>query len=258
MHRLALAVVFLFVEVSVVAQNPKSDPQAISLAQQSMVALTGGVTITDVTLNANVISTFGTDYQTGSGILRAKGTGESRVDLTLTNGTRVDVRNISGGAPTGAWVKDSAHSIAYAQHNCWADAVWFFPSFSSLTQTANPSFVFKYIGREQHGGVATQHIAIFQTFAHDPSGSLQGLTTMHFYLDPNSNLPLDIAFQVHPDSDMSSNIPTEVRFANYQPVSGIQVPFHVQSLLDGAVTLDVTITSAAFNAGLQDNLFTLP
>ena len=257
MRRLAIAVVFLF-STGAVAQNPSSDPFAIRLAQSSVAALVAAATVNDMTLNANVTSIFGGDYETGTATFRGKGINESRVDLNLTGQTRTDVRNSINGVPAGAWEKNGDNSTAYAQHNCWTDAVWFFPALSSLTQTSNLAFIFKYIGQEQHGGVSVQHIAVFQTFKHDSAGWLQGLTVMHFYLDLNSNLPLAAGFRVHPDSDMSYNIPSEVRFANYQSVSGIQIPFHIQSLLNGALSLDITVTNATFNTGLPDSLFTLP
>ena len=257
MFRLAVAVSLLISAVWAVAQNPpSSDPFAVSLAQKSVAALTGGVPVADVTLNANVISISGSDNESGTGTLAAKGTSESRVDLSLSGGTRSDVRNLTNGSPGGAWNKNSSASTAYAQHNCWTDAAWFFPALSSLTQSANPNFVFKYIGQEQHGGVSTQHIRVFKIGQQD-NGTLQRLSTIDYYLDPNSSLPLAIASQTHADSDMNIDIATEVRFANYQAVSGFQVPFHFQRMFSGGVVLDVTVTNAVFNSGLPDSNFTI-
>jgi len=255
MSRLAVAVAFLLsiCAFAQTAQPISSDPLAISLAQKSLAVVTGGTPISDVTLNANVISIFGSDNETGTGTFSAKGTSESRVDLNLGGGTRSDVRNMANGTPGGAWEKDGGTSTAYAQHNCWADAAWFLPALSSLTQTANPNFVFKYIGQEQHRGVNTQHVRVFQAA---PQG-LQTLSTMEFYLDPISSLPLNISFNLHADNDMNRNIPVEINFANYQTVNGIQVPSHFQRMFNGQVVLDVTVTSAVFNTGLPDTLFAL-
>jgi hypothetical protein len=256
MYRLAVAVSLLISAVCAVGQNPSSDPFAVSLAQKSVAALTGGAPISDVTLNGNVTSILGSDSETGTGTFRAKGTGESRVDLSLSSGTRSDVRNSPSGAPGGAWEKNGSTSTPYASANCWVDASWFFPALSSLTRTANPIFVFKYIGQEQHGGVNTQHVRVFQA----PAGGIalfQHLSTTDFYLDPTSWLPLAVAFQVHPDMDASTDIPAEVRFANYQTVNGFQVPFHFQRMLNGGVILDVTVTNATLNTGVLDSTFNL-
>lgn len=260
MHRLTL--VLLVSSLSVWAQTtpqpvPVSDPQALSLVQQSIATLTGGTTISDVTLKANVISVLGSDNETGTGTFEVKGLSESRVDLNLSGGTRSDVRNVTSTGPGGAWETNGGSPIAYVQHNCWTDAAWFFPAASSLAQWANSNAIFKYVGQEQHGGVMTQHIHVSQLLPQDSSGILQRLTTEDFYLDPNSYLLLAVSYYIHADNDENTNIPTEIRFANYQPVSGVQVPFHIQQSLNGRVVLDVTVTSAAFNTGLQDSVFTL-
>jgi hypothetical protein len=257
MPRLISIASLLFCAVCAVAQNlPSSDPSAVSLAQKSVAALTGGASVTDVTLNASVISILGSDNETGTGTFTAKGLSESRVDLNLSGGTRSEVRNIANSGPAGAWAKNGGASTAYAGHNTLTDAAWFFPALSSLTQTANPNVVMKYIGQEQHSGVNTQHLQIFQA---PPAGiaSVQRLSTTDVYLDAATLLPVAVAFKVHPDKDMNTDIPTEILFANYRSVNGIQVPFHFQRMLNGGVILDVTVTSAALNTGLQDSSFIL-
>ena len=240
------------------ASAPASDPVAITLAQESIAALTGGATVTDVTVNANITSTLGSDNETGTGTLRAKGTTESRTDLNLSAGTLSEVRNILNGGPAGAWSHNGSAATAMAQHNAWIDAGWFFPPLSSLSQSANPQFIFRYIGQEQHDGLTVQHIRSYQLAPSVLSNSsIPGLSTMDFYLDPNSFLPLAIDFNLHADTNMGVNVPVEIRFANYQAVNGIQVPFHLQRLLNGSLVLDVMVTSVVLNTGLPDSLFTL-
>lgn len=258
MLRLALVFCSIFCSLLAIAQTAPqattSDALAISLAQKSVAALTGGAPISDVRLNTNVISVLGADNETGTGTFQAKGTGESRVDLNLSSGTRSDVRSVTNGIPSGSWQSNAATPAAYAEHNCWTDAAWFFPALSALTQTANPSFVFKYVGQEQHGGVNTQHIRVFQI----GSAQIQSLSTMDFYLDSSSSLPLAVASDARADNDANIRIPNEIRFAQYRAISGIQVPFHFQRMFNGSVVLDATITSAVLNTGLLDSLFSLP
>lgn len=107
--------------------------------------------------------------------------------------------------------------------------------------------------------MSTQHIRVSQVFAPDAKNILDisRLSAVDFYLDPASSLPLAIAFQVHADDDMNTNIPMEIRFANYQAVNGVQVPFHIQRMLNGGVVLDVVVTSATVNSGLPDSNFNI-
>ena len=78
---------------------------------------------------------------------------------------------------------------------------------------------------------------------------------MDFYLDSTTSLPVAVAFKTHADDDMNIDIPIEIRFENYQSVSGVLVPFHIQQV--GSVNLDVVVTSVAINSGLSTTLFSL-
>lgn len=260
MSRFAVAVCLLALVCSVNAQTtlPSSDPAAVSLAIKSVAALTGGQPISDATLNATVISILGSDYETGTATLQAKGATESRIDLSLGNETRTDVRNVVSGVQEGAWSLNGSKATAYSQANCWTDAGWFIPVMGILSQNAVSKTVFTYVGLEQYNGLSAQHIRVFRLgpFMTDIQ-TAQRLTTVDFYLDPNSYLPLGIVSNSHLDSDVNTNVPTETRFSNYQVVSGIEVPFHIQRLLNGSLMLDITVTSAQFNTGLPDSLFTL-
>ena len=69
--------------------------------------------------------------------------------------------------------------------------------------------------------------------------------------------PSAILYNVHPDTDATSNIPVEVDFSNYQTVSGVLVPMHVQKYLQGTLTIDLTVTNAVFNSGISLSNFTI-
>jgi hypothetical protein len=218
-----------------------------------MTAIVGQSSVSDVTLNAEVVSTYGAETENGTGTFRASGQWQSRVDINVGSETRLDTRNMA----SGAWQKNGAAVKTYASHNCMTDAAWFFPALSSLSQAANPSYAFKYIGEEEHASVNTQHIRVSQVFPQDQSGMLAQLSEMDFYLDAASNLPVAIVFQTHADGDLHVNMVTEVRFADYRTVNGVRVPYSFQKMLNGGTILTATVTSAELNSGLTTSLFTL-
>jgi len=240
---------------SVAQTPPTSDPQALALIAKSVLAMTGGTTLSGVTLNANAIWIAGSDYFTGPATLQAAGTTDSRIDLNLNGLTRTDIRTTSGGFPGGSSTGASAKAQPFAQHNCWTEPVWFFPALSSLTVAAtNTNLVFSYVGQEMHGSVSTQHIRMIQVWPADDVRTLinvQRMSTTEFYLDSASLLPVAIAYKVHPDKDANTDIPMEIGFANYQVVSGIAVPHHIQRSVNGEVDLDLTVTNAVMNSGLS-------
>jgi hypothetical protein len=236
------------------AQNPPaSDPQALSYAAQSISAMVGSVSISDVILTGN---TTWNGSDTGTASLQALGTGESRMDLALTSGTRTEIRDAQTGVPLGKWVAPSNASGSFANQNCLTDAVWFFPSLGSLA--AGPNVVLLYIGQETRNGATVQHIQSYVYQSGDTSTpSAQQLSTTDFYLDAATFLPAAITFNGHPDNDATTNLLIEVDFSNYQTVNGVVVPMHIQRYQQGNLMIDVIVTGASFNTGLSLSIFTV-
>ncbi|HZC24822.1 MAG TPA: hypothetical protein VE866_15895 [Candidatus Binatia bacterium] len=244
-----------FLPLAAFGQTPTaSSPQALAYAAQSIAALTGGNPITDVTLTGTVTWNAGAD--TGTASLKALGTGESRMDLALSTGTRSEIRDAQTGTPLGQWINPDNTSGQFAPPNCWTDAAWFFPALGSLA--AGQNVVLSYVGQEQRNGSNVQHLRsyVFQS-AQVPTPTPQQLSTMDFYLDATTLLPVAVAFQVHPDNNEGMNLAVEVDFSNYQRISGVAVPLHIQRYQQGALMVDLTITGTSFNTGLTLSNFAI-
>lgn len=241
------------------ATAPASDPQALALASNAMAALIGRQSVTDVTMTGTVTWSTGEDEnESGTATLRALGAGESRMDLALPEGTRSEIRDLQTGGPLGRWANPDNSSGDFAAHNCWTDAAWFFPAFGSLAGGKN--VVLSYIGLEQHDGHSVQHLRSYQFQASaDAAVSLnpQQLSTMDFYLDATTFLPLAIQYQMHPDNNAATNIPMEIEFSNYQTIAGVAVPLHIQRYQQGLLMIDLQITSVSFNTGMPLSIFAI-
>jgi hypothetical protein len=249
--RLFLALCLLVPTAAFPQGQPASDPQALAYAGQSIAALNGGSTISDVTLTGSG-TWYGGSTDPGTATLRALGTGESRMDLALTSGPRTEIRDAQTGVPLGQWMAPNNASGNFAFQNCLTDPVWFFPALGSLL--AGPGVVLSYIGQESRNGASVQHIQSYVYQANQSPGagpSSQQLSTMDFYLDAGTFLPVSIVYNAHPDNDASTNLSTEVDFSNYQKVNGVTVPMHIQRYLQGNLLVDVAISSASFNTGLS-------
>lgn len=255
---LVLAIGMIFFISPVAAQNPPaSDPQALAYAAQSIVALTNGTTINDVTLTGTV-TWNGPGSDSGTASLKALGIGESRMDLALSSGQRTEIRDAQSGVQLGEWINPDSTSGQFASQNCWTDAVWFYPALSSLA--LGPNVVLSYIGQETRNGVTVQHIRSYVYQANWPAGVLptaQQLSAMDFYLDATNLLPVALTFNAHPDSDASTNLLIEIDFSDYRSVSGTLVPMHIQRYFQGNLLVDLKIISASVNSGLLLSDFTL-
>ena len=260
---LVVPLVFAF---SVSAQQPLpattqvSTPQPSVLAQQAQTALNGAVAVSDMTLTGTATRTLGPDSETGNFTLKALGDDLSRFDLVLAAGTSTEIYNISAisNGPEGIWISTDGTSHPIADHNCYAGEVWFSPSLSIVGEVSNPNLVLAYVGAETKNGVAVQHLTyslVVPSAVSAPNALLTQLSTTDVYLNASTYLPVAIVYNTHPDTNLLVNIPVEIDFSSYQVVQGVQVPFHVQKLLNGTLLLDLTVQSATVNSGLTASAF---
>jgi hypothetical protein len=177
------------------------------------------------------------------------------MDLVLSEGIRTEIRDSQTGIPRGEWKTPENVSGSFASHNCLTDAAWFYPALGSLNGGSN--VVISYVGQETRNGLSVQHLRSYRYSPGQTSTAPQQLSTMNFYLDARTTLPVSITFNTHSDTDASTNLLVEIRFSNYQNTNGAFVPMHIQKYQDGSLTLDLNISSLAFNSGLQLSNFTI-
>jgi hypothetical protein len=238
-------------------QTVARDPQALTLIASSLKALTGGVAVNDVILQASAAYVAGSDEESGTATLTARGNQQSLVQLNLSGGPRQEIRN----GPAGAWSGPDATAHSTATHNCWTDASWFFPALTLEAIAADPQTAVSYLGPDASKGRPLLHLQVTRA----PAGQAAGvaalilrLAAMDIYLDPQSFLPLVLDFSAHPDIDAGTNIPAEIQFGDFQKVSGGLVPFRIQKYLQGSLLLDLVVTNVSINSGVPSSVFNLP
>jgi len=233
------------------------DPQAVMLLAQAVAALTGGNPANDSTLNGQATRTAGSDVETGTAVLQAKGHLESKMVLSLSGGQWQEIWRDS----QGSWAGPDGQSHAQAFHNSLVIGNWFCPAVALQRLTADASFGLAYAGAESREGVQVQHIQASRVL---PSGGsavdpfIQQLSDIDVYLDATAFLPVGLEFNTHPDFDALRNLPVRVELGSYQSVNGINTPFHIQKFLQNSLALDISLGSAMFNSGLPDSDFAIP
>jgi hypothetical protein len=224
---LASALLFCWLGATQATAAPQAatrDPQALTLIASSLKALTGGVAVNDVTLQATAAYVAGSDQESGTAALTASGNQLSLVQLNLDGGPRQEIRN----GPAGAWSGPDGTAHSMATHNCWTDASWFFPALTLEAISADPQTGVSYLGTDTSKGMPLYHLQVTRVPAGQSASVaalILGLSTMDIYLDPQSFLPLVLDFDLHPDMDANRKIPVEVQFGNFQSSNGGLVPF---------------------------------
>src|SRR5260370_75362 len=91
---LLLPLVLTVVQAPTTAQ---SNPQASTLASESLQAAVGSTILTDATLQGTVNYTAGGDQESGTFTLEVKGNQESKLVLNLSGGNRAEIRQRQAG-----------------------------------------------------------------------------------------------------------------------------------------------------------------
>ncbi len=86
---------------------------------------------------------------------------------------------------------------------------------------------------------------------------LENLSLVDVFFDASTHLPQAVVYNTHPDNDYGRDIPVEIRLSDYRNVNGVMVPFHIQRSMQGVPNLDLTVTTATINGGLDDSEFAL-
>jgi hypothetical protein len=248
----------LFLISNASSGNPQSptttatSPQAATLLAQSAKALIGATTVNDVTLTGTAEWIAGSDDETGTASFKGV-KGSYRLDLTFRNGTRSEIVSPVGGTPAGNWVGLDGTTHPISNHNLMSDA-GLFPAFTLANLSASSNTVLSYVGLETRNNASVIHISSFQQFPKltgNAAALMEHLTQVDFYLDPVTLLPVSYAYNSHPDNDAGLDIPTEIRYSNYETIGGCPIPLHIQKFINGSLLFDFQFQNASLNSGIS-------
>jgi hypothetical protein len=229
--------------------RPQQQSSGITWAQQAMAALTGGAQLTGVTESGSVVWSIGGNQGTGSLSMGSTGVLSSQLTLSTGAGNRSEIRTwgTDGSGPAGQWIDLQGQPHPMAQQNCWTEPVWFFPALSMLSDYSDPTLAFTDMGQLEYNGHSVEHIQVYRSdpaLPPDVAGQLAMLSTVDYYLDSQTYLPLAIGFAIQDDQNVNAKAPVLILLSQYQVISGIQVPFQVTRLLNGSPMYQITVTSA--------------
>jgi hypothetical protein len=213
--RLSLIVavsVWLAFPVAVSAQQaPERDPTAVALVRQALAQLAGGTDVRDVALEASATYAAGSDEESGTATLVARGSQESRVVLNLDGGQHQEIRR----GPQGIWSGPGGQAHSISTHNTWTDAGWFFPALTLQGILRDPQLTLVYVGDELRDSSTVHHLRVSRLLPGQDApmtARIERLSTTEVFLDAGSLLPVALAFATHPDKDAGRDIAVEIQF----------------------------------------------
>lgn len=157
-----LFIVLTFGKSAITQQTTAPTSQGTAFLQRALTALSGGPSLSDITLSGTAQRIAGSDDESGTVVLKALPTGESRMDLTFPSSLRSEIRANSSTSPVGAWSGTDGALHPISQHNLWTDSSWFFPAFTLARLLSDSSYTISDIGPETRNGESVEHLTIFR------------------------------------------------------------------------------------------------
>lgn len=216
------------------------------------IAAVGPNAVNTITASGNVTVTLDSNNQeSGTIALQSSGIMQSQVTITTGAGVSSETHVWQNGYPSGSWTAAGGGNGAIADHNCWTEAVWFFPGLSMLADYNDQTLSFNGNGQVQFMGATVEDIQVYRISSPVLAASdfplFSTLSTVDYYLNPTTALPVGMAFNLHADNNLNIDIPVVVTFAGYQSISGVQVPMQIVEYFNGPAYLQISLTSATPN-----------
>jgi len=247
-------------QTSTSATHPtQRDAQALTILSQ-VVNTAGGLqvlsAIQDFTASGSIIYNWAENPVQGNVTLKSRGLGQFRLDSALPDGTRTWL--VNSGTATQKKADGTISPLPFPA--TFKPSVSFFPLVLLVAALQDKSWNISYVGIVTTEGTEFLDIRLQKVFAgeSDPSGFKSRATQTDFLIDPATHLITAVQDQAYRNDGDPGESPHEMKFANYQRVNGIAVPFSITELISGQQTVAVQLTQVAFNSGLADSDFVLP
>lgn len=237
----------LCISSSATANCQSLTPSAFQTKAQG--AVSGGKLFSRVTLAANAEWTAGSLHQTGTAQLQANADGSTSVQLSLGQASHTESQTKADSARTCEWTDQAGASHDILGPNCFIAVPWFAPSLYTQPLSQLPAL----IGTTDDGEVSKDGSTLHQiSYLLNLQGAdststdqMVSQSTVKVFYDPQTALPDSLEYFVHPDSNDLQNIPVRVVFRNYQSVSGVMLPFHVEKYVNRTLQLTLDVTNAS-------------
>jgi hypothetical protein len=217
--------------------------------QQAQIAVSGGKAFSVVNLTAAAEWIAGSDRESGTAQLQASADGSTNVQLALGKASRTEVQSKADLSRACAWTDGAGKSHDIIGPNCLIAIPWFAPILFVQPLAALPPL----LGTTDDGMVSKDDATFHQvSYLLKLTGANTSATNQRIkesavkvFYDPETHLPTSLEYFIHPDNDDSRNILVRVVFSNYQAVSGVLLPFHIERFVNRTLQLKLDVSNAS-------------
>jgi hypothetical protein len=206
-----------------------------------------------VRLSGNATLILGSLKDTGTADLTVSANGSSSMQLALAaSGQHTETSTVIGLSASCTWSGSDGLVNQDNSSGCQRPVPWFLPAFSLQQSILSSSLEALDLGAGTVGSSGNIYRHLLLRFSPDATGgasasAIAGWSVTDVGFDSTTFLPAVLSYSATSDSGASDQVAIEIRYLNYQLVDGVAIPFQIQRFVNGALQLDIQITSAQIN-----------
>ena len=237
---------------SLFQQAPKAQnglPVLSPFQEKAVAAGSGGKAFHLINLIATAQWIAGSNQEQGTAQLQAKIDGSANVQLSLGSASRTETQTGADSSRSCQWIDNAGKSHAVLGANCFTAIPWFAPGLFTQVPSQMPSPIFT----TDDGVIVKQGLSFHQVrFFYGQVGAnststkqLLERSEVKVLYDPQTFLPASLEYNLHPDDNDLQNIESRVVFSNYQLISGVMIPFHIEKFVNRSIQLKLDVSAAS-------------
>ncbi len=247
---LALVAGYALAQTTATSTTPQRDSAAVAIVQQAVTALGGFASasqISDATVSGTITPVAASSLKAGTFIWE-----DAPPEFRYTIQTATETRVFVSGHGQPAYEKGGVVSPLFP-HMATASMPFHLPALVLARWIANTNASITLAANDVVAGTTVIHVHM----SLNTDAISSQVTTQDWYFDIGTAIPLRVEYRL-PDNRQPQDFVVEAeQFSNFQTVNGLQIPYQITIIRDGAVQGVGTIKSVAFNTGLSSTEFDL-
>jgi hypothetical protein len=247
LRRFCTPYLFLMAVIAPAARGQQTATPSL-FQEKAQAAITSGKSFHVLNLTANAEWVAGSQHESGTAQLMASVDGSTNVQLNLGQASRTEVQTAANPFRTCTWSNSAGTSYSIMGANCFIAIPWFAPGLFTQSSSVLPAL----LTTSDDGEITKDNEILHQVrFLLNRQGmntastqQLIALSTVKVFYNPQTLLPDSLEYNIHPDDNDLQNIDVKVVFSNYQSVSGMMVPFHIERYIHHTLQLTLNISNA--------------
>lgn len=205
-----------------------------------------GVPVGGIELSGTAEYILGSTDETGAFTASCDLSDQSKYSLRLSSKTYEESRVEGDENTSGTWTDEQGNAKDMALHNAVTPAAWYCPQVvvARILKSRKLS-ISEVVDSGDEDTANLIHLVVSPNAVSDEiKRRTLPLIKVDLYIDRTTQRLAAMRFNLHPDNNVTVDVPVEIRYSDYQLSGGVWVPHSIDKYVNNVPALKINIESA--------------